>query len=107
MPSKEGRIGFAIASYRSNPLQSYRTLAKLFSVPRSTLQTRLQGVLPKNATTPVNRKLRPVEEQSLVEWILDLDRCGFPPHIIDVRRMGDTILAARGQDPPPKPVGKC
>ncbi|KAL6161704.1 hypothetical protein ACJQWK_08924 [Exserohilum turcicum] len=44
--------------------------------------------------------------KSLVQWILDLDRRGFPPHIIDVRRMADALLAARGQDPPPPPVGK-
>lgn len=75
-------------------------------MPRSTLQTRLQGVHPKHATTPVNRKLRPVEEQSLVQWILDLDRRGFPPQIIDVRRMADALLSARGQNPPPLPVGK-
>jgi hypothetical protein len=30
----------------------------------------------------------------------------FPPYIIDVRRMADVLLAARGQDPPPQPVGK-
>ena len=41
-----------------------------------------------------------------MQWILDLDRRGFPPHIIDVRRMADALLAARGQDPPPQPVGK-
>ena len=41
-----------------------------------------------------------------MHWILALDQRGFPPQIIDVRRMADTLLAARGQDPPPQPVGK-
>jgi hypothetical protein len=50
--------------------------------------------------------MTPVEEQSLVQWILNLDRRGFPPQIIDVRRMGDVLLAARGQNPPPIPLGK-
>ena len=76
-------------------------------MPESTLRTRLRGILPKRETTSVNRKLSPVEEQSLVQWILDLNRRGFPPHIIDVRRMADVLLAARSQDPPPRPVGKC
>lgn len=64
---------------------------------RSTLETRLQGVHARSATTPVNRKLSSVEEESLVQWILDLDRRRFPPYIIDVRRMADALLAARGQ----------
>jgi hypothetical protein len=50
--------------------------------------------------------MTPVEEQSLVQWILDLDQRGFPPQIIDVRRMADVLLAARGQDPPPPPLGQ-
>ena len=103
----QGRIDLAIASFQSNPSQSHRRLAKLYNVPRSTLEARLQGVPARSATTPVNRKLSSVEEESLVQWILDLDRRGFPPHIIDVRRMADALLAARGQNPPPPPVGKC
>ncbi|RAQ98726.1 plasma membrane calcium-transporting atpase 2 [Stemphylium lycopersici] len=81
-------------------------LAKAYDVPKSTLQTRLRGIQPRSETLSANRKLLPIEEQSLVQWILDLDRRGFPPHIIDVRRMADALLAARGQDPPPQPIGK-
>jgi hypothetical protein len=43
-------------------------------------------------------KLSPYEEQSLVQWILS--------QIIDVRRMADTLVAARGHTPPPPPLGK-
>ena len=78
----------------------------LYDAPRTTLRRRLRGTQPRSETASVNRKLSATEEQSLVQWILDLDRRGFPPHIIDVRRMADALLAARGQDPPPQPVGK-
>ncbi|KAF7573312.1 hypothetical protein PtrM4_082170 [Pyrenophora tritici-repentis] len=101
--SREGRLSLAIASYRNNPKQSVRALAAAYDVPKSTLQTRLHGVQPRSEILSTRRKLSPIEEQSLVQWILDLDRRGFPPHIIDVRRMADTLLAARGQDPPPQP----
>ena len=104
--SREGRISLAIASYYNNPLQSLRALATSYDIPRSTLQTRLRGTQPRSETTSVNRKLLAVEEQSLIQWILDLDRRGFPPQVIDVRRMADALLAGRGQDPPPPPVGK-
>ncbi|KAK1916402.1 hypothetical protein P3342_004221 [Pyrenophora teres f. teres] len=78
----------------------------LYDAPRTTLRRRLRGTQLRSETASVNRKLSATEEQSLVQWILDLDRRGFPPYIIDVRRMADALLAARGQDPPPQPVGK-
>jgi len=89
-----------------NPTQSIRALARAFDVPQSTLHTRIRGTQPRSETASVNRKLLAAEEQSLVQWILDLDRRGFPPQVIDVRRMADALLAARGQDPPPQPVGQ-
>ena len=104
--SREGRISLAIASYRNNPKQSLRALAMAFDIPRSTLQTRVSDTKPRSEIRPANCKLSPIEEQSLVQWILDLDRRGFPPYIIDVRRMADALLAARGQNPPPQPTGK-
>jgi hypothetical protein len=106
LPSKEGRISLAIASFQSNSRQSIRSLAAAYNVPRTTLQTRLRGTRPKHETESVHLKLSSVEEQSLVQWILDLDRRGFPPQIIDVRRMGDVLLAGRGQDPPPQPLSQ-
>ena len=55
--------------------------------------------LPQTAANAQKRKLSPIEEQSLVKWILGLGQRGFPPQIIDVRRMADNLLAARGQEP--------
>jgi hypothetical protein len=103
---KEGRTLLAAQALQSRRVKSQRKAAQLYEVPRTTIQRRLQGTRPKNETKPVNLKMRPVEEQSLVQWILALDQRGFPPQIIDVRRMADVLLAARGQDPPPLPVGK-
>ena len=104
--SREGRLSLAMVSYQNKPCQSIRALARAYDVPESTLRTRLRGVHPRSEIVSVNRKLSTTEEQSLVQWILDLNRRGFPPYIIDVRRMADALLAARGQDPPPPPVGK-
>ena len=82
--SREGRISLAIAAYRNNPKQSVRALAKAYDVPQSTLYTRIHGTPPRSEQRSINRKLSPTEEQSLVQWVLDLDRRGFPPYIIDV-----------------------
>jgi hypothetical protein len=103
---KEGKCNLATLAFQSGRVKSKKRAASLYAVPRTTLRRRLNGIRPKHETTSVNLKLSPHEEQSLVQWILDLDRRGFPPHIIDVRRMADTLLLARGQTLPPQPLGK-
>ena len=103
---KEGRLSLSVQAIQKNQISSVRKAAKLYDVPRTSLQSRVQGVIPKTQSNARKRKLQPTEEQSLVDWILALDRRGFPPHIIDVRRMADTLLAARGQQPAPQPVSK-
>lgn len=43
--------------------------------------------------------MTPIEEKSLVQWILDLESVGMPPHYQHVRDMANDILAARGNKP--------
>ncbi len=102
----EGRLLLASQALHNNHIQSQNKAAVLFQVPRTTLRRRLTSIQPRSSAHLKQRNLRQVEEQSLVQWILDLNRRGFPPQIIDVRRMADVLLAARGQDPPPPPIGK-
>jgi predicted HTH domain antitoxin len=106
LPQKEGRLSLSIQAIQKNQILSVRRAAKLYDISRTSLQRRVKGVVPKAQSNARKRKLQLTEEQSLVDWILALDRRGFPPHIIDVRRMADTLLAARGQQPAPQPVGK-
>jgi hypothetical protein len=105
-PQRGARTLLAAQSIQNQRISSQRRAASLYNVPRTTLRRRLQRVPTIQAFNQTKRKLSSIEEQSLVEWILDLDRRGFPPHIIDVRRMADSLLFARGQNPPPSPVGK-
>ncbi|KAI1675982.1 Transposase [Pyrenophora tritici-repentis] len=104
--SREARVLLASRALQEKRVTSQRQAAMLYDAPRTTLRRRLRGTQPRSETASINRKLSAIEEQSLIQWILELDRRGFPPHIIDVRRMADALLAARGQDPPPPPVGK-
>jgi hypothetical protein len=104
---KKARLSLATAAIHTKKIQRVYTAAKLYETPQSTLDSRLAGALPQAIANAKKRKLLPAEEQSLIQWILNLDQRGFPPQIIDVRRMANVLLAARGQDPPPQPVGKC
>ena len=103
---KEGRLSLSIHAIQNKQVKSCRQAARLYNVPETTIRDRTRGARPQAIANAQKRKLHPTEEQSLVDWILDLDRRGFPPQIIDVRRMADYLLAARGQEPPPQPVGK-
>ena len=70
---KEARLSLATAAINSNKIQRVYTAAKLYETPRSTLEGRLAGALPQAIANAKKRKLLPTEEQSLVQWILDLD----------------------------------
>jgi hypothetical protein len=106
-PQKEGRLSLAQHAIQNSQIKSVRKAASLYRIPRTTLRDRRAGMLPKAIAHTHQRKLQPLEEQSLVQWVLDLDQRGFPPHIINVQQMADVLLAAHGQTPPPLPVGKC
>ena len=103
---QEGRITLARRSIQNNQISSVRRAAVLYDVPQTSLVRRVNGIVPLTEFNAKKRKLQPSEEQALVEWALELNRRGFPPYIIDLRRMADTLLTARGQNPPPQPVGK-
>ena len=103
---KEGRLSLSIQAIQNKQVKSRRQAARLYSVPETTIRDRTRGAHPQAIANAQKRKLSPTEEQSLVEWILDLDRRGFPPQIIDVRRMADNLLTARGQELPLQLVGK-
>ena len=105
-PQTEGKLALSIQAIQTRQVSSYRRAARSYNVPRTTLQRRLQHTPTIQQYNATKRKLHLLEEQTLVKWILDLDRRGFPPQIIDVRRMANTLLAARGQNPPSQPVGQ-
>jgi hypothetical protein len=95
---KEGRVALAMSAIRKNQISSGRRAAKIYVVPRSTLQARLKGRPSKLGSRAKNRKLLECEEETLIKWIHNMEQRGFPPYIIDVRRMAQTLLARRGSD---------
>jgi Tc5 transposase DNA-binding domain len=107
LSQNKGRLLLAKQAFQSNQILTKKRAAKSFDVARTTLRDRINGSLPQDEANAKKRKLLPTEEIVLVNWILDLDQRGFPPQLIDVRGMANTLLTERGQNPPPKPVGKC
>jgi hypothetical protein len=103
---KEARIDLAINGIKKKQFSSQRHATRVCKVVRSTLQGRLKGVRPRKGSPAKNRLLRQTEEDELVRWILEIERRGFPPFIIDVKRLAERLIQRRGESQQPPPIGK-
>ncbi|EEA25964.1 hypothetical protein TMatcc_005785 [Talaromyces marneffei ATCC 18224] len=88
----EGKIELAISDLKNERIRSIREAARIYTIPRTTLQERMKGVQYRQITRANHHKLTQSEEDSLVKWILDLDRRGLPPRHSLVREMVNYLL---------------
>ena len=102
---KEGRLTLAANAIKKHQFPSNRRAAAVYVVPKTTLQSRLNGVPPRLGSRSKFRLLFESEESALISWMHSMERRGFPPFLIDVRRMAQTLLDQRGSKSP-KTVGK-
>ena len=103
--NQEGKILLALDDIKNGRVESIRAAAKLYAIPRTTLQHRAVGRLPRVDVRPSGYKLTQYEEDSLTEWIISIDTRGTAPRPSIVREMANILLATRGEDPPAT-VGK-
>ncbi len=94
---KEGRLNLAIQAYKQGQFQSPNAAAIAYDVPQRTFTRRLAGIQPKRGSRAPNRLLTINEEESLVDWILSMDRRGMPPRIATVGQMAGVLLARHHQ----------
>nr|XP_001398056.2 transposase [Aspergillus niger CBS 513.88] len=71
---QEGRLCLAVESIQKGHTKSIREAARVFQVPRSTLQDRLNGLKFRKDTRANSHKLTSIEEESLEKWIISLDQ---------------------------------
>jgi transposase len=98
LPSNEGRIALAVQAIKQGQFSSVRAAAQAFDISKSTLSRRVKGVDARRDSTPINRKLTPTEESTLVEWILSSDQRGLPVRGDYIRQMANLLLQKRSQD---------
>ena len=103
---QEGRLELAIQAYQQGRVSSHRIAAKTYDVPRNLLQRRLTGIQPRVGSIAKNRLLTVTEEETLVQWILSMDRRGMPPRVRIVREMADLLVAQHRKSTPVRPVGQ-
>jgi len=100
--SQEGRILLAIQAFKQGQFKSIRAAATSYDISPDTFRRRVRGVPSRRDSMPNSLKLTPVEELAIVQYILDLDSCGFPPRPQAVQEMADLLLAEHSR----KPVGQ-
>ena len=93
---QEGRILLAIQAIENQEKAPMRVVARTYSVPYSTLRTRLHGTLNRAESRANSHKLTEIEEESLLKWIVSMDDRGGAPRPSTVREMADLLLAKRG-----------
>jgi hypothetical protein len=98
----KGRVQLALQAFNSGQFRRHRAAAEAFNVQRRTLDNRAKGMPFCADTTPNRLKLTRNEEQTIVQYILDLDSRGFAPQLCEVADMAEKVLSVRGGEP----VGK-
>ena len=81
---------------------SIRRTVKTYDVPQISLRNRMKDCILKTEERNTQHNLTSTEEETFVQYILDLDSRGFPSRINDVRDMTDLLRKTRHV----KPVGK-
>jgi hypothetical protein len=93
---QEGRIILAISALKKQEIRNVREAARVYNVPRTTLQRRLNGQSFRAETRANGHKMTQNEEESLIRWILSMDQRGAAPRPSHVREMANILLAQRG-----------
>ena len=96
---KEGRVLLAISAIEKQEIKSISEAARVFNVTHTTLRRRLNGMTSRSQIRANSHKMTQNEEESLVQWILSLDRRGAPPRPSNIREMANILLTERGTTP--------
>ena len=91
LANQEGKILLALSDIESGRIESLRAAARLYEIPRSTLQARVCGRISREDRRPSGHKLTQLEEDSLAEWILSMDSRGAAPRPSTVREMANIL----------------
>src|SRR6478609_9261687 len=101
-PLDEARILLALQALQNDPKLSLRRASNIYKVNYWKLRRRQNGIQSRRESIPNSRKLSDIEEETIVQFILDLDSRGFPSRLRFVEEMANSLLADRDASP----VGK-
>ena len=96
---KEARLQLALEAIEKDATLSQRRAAALYNVPQRSISNRRAGKPSRQDCSPNSMKLLVTEEETIVDYILDLDARGYPLHLPAIKDLADSLLAARHRDP--------
>ena len=98
-PSNEARVILALEAIQNNPKLSLRAAAKIYNVTINTIRNRRSG-RPARHDIPANsRNLTDLEEQTIVQYIIELSARAFPPRLRGVEDMANYLRRERDMPP--------
>jgi hypothetical protein len=92
---QEGRILLAISDFQNGKIPTIAQVARIYNIPRTTLRNRLHGTQQRSLIRANNHKLTQYEKESLIKWVLDLDKRGLPPRHSLIQEMANYLLLQR------------
>jgi len=96
MLDQEQRIQAAIAALKQGAIPSVLAASKTFSVPRATLQDRIQGRASAKARQQARQRLTIHEEAAIVQAIYTLADWGWPMSISWLESFTTSLLKRKG-----------
>jgi hypothetical protein len=82
---------------------SIHRAAKLYGIPRSTLQSRVHGSVTRKQANSDQQALSKEQESHLVTWATVQAKLGLPPTYLQIRQAAQQILQAASSE---KKLGK-
>ena len=83
-PSKEARVLLALEAIQSNKKLNVLAAARLYNVPETILRRRRASGYVRRDVLANLRNLTDLEEQTIVQYVIELSLRVFPPRLYDV-----------------------
>ncbi len=94
------RIEKAVNACRQDSQMTTRRAAKIFKIASSTISRRLRGITQSKKLSGVEQQLlSPVEERTLVKWVIQYYKWGLPLGLKQLRQFAAAILLRKSPQP--------
>ena len=95
----KSQVQLALLALKQDAKLSLQRAAAIYSVPRSTLHQQRAGRPSRDNTIANSRNLTNAEEEVIIKYVLKLVKHGYPPQLLDVANIANSLQEERGLGP--------